>query len=72
MKFILESVDMTRRYTEPRLEELPGMSKSAKHEEITMTVKMVGSGYTKEFTSQEVLKAVMNQLRTIEPRTNNK
>jgi hypothetical protein len=72
MRFILESVDMTRRYTEPMLEEIPGMSIPAKQEEITMTVKMVGSGDTREFTTQEVLHAVMDQLCIIEPKANNR
>jgi|TARA_R110000803_G_scaffold92198_1_gene159710 hypothetical protein len=41
----------------------------SKHEEITMTVKMVGSGDTREFTTQEVLIAVMSKLSIIEPKT---
>ena len=42
----------------------------AKHEEITMTVKIVGSGDTREFTTQGVLMAVMSKLSIIEPKEN--
>tara|TARA_R110000744_G_scaffold325533_1_gene431370 strand:+ start:305 stop:532 length:228 start_codon:yes stop_codon:yes gene_type:complete len=71
MKFILESVAMTDRHTEPRLEDIPmGISMPAKHEEITMTVKIVGSGDTREFTTQGVLMAVMSKLSIIEPKEN--
>lgn len=67
MKFFTTMVGVTYRHTEPNVHDVPtGMPIPPKHEEITLTVKMVGSGDTRKFTTGEIEAIVMDRLSEIE------
>ena len=55
MKFLIESVQETNRTT-----EVQGLSNS-KSEEIILTVKLIGVGNTKSFSTQKILNIVFNR-----------
>ena len=67
MKFLTESVQETDRHTEPRVCDIPiGYPMPPKYEEITLTVKLIGSGDTRKFSSDEIVSIAMNRLMEIE------
>ena len=68
MKFSTTLVEQTNRHTEPKMEDVPmGCPMPAKHEEITITIQMIGSGDTRKFSTVEILTIVMDRLKEIEP-----
>lgn len=68
MKFFTTIVEQADRHTEPNVNDVPtGMPMPPKYEEITLTVRMTGSGDTRKFTTQEIVTIVMDRLREIEP-----
>jgi len=60
MKFLIESVQEINRTT-----EVQGLSNS-KSEEIILTVKLIGVGNTKSFSTQKIINTVFNRLKQIE------
>ena len=68
MKFYTNEIEQIDRHTEPKIEDLPiDSTVPAKYEEITLTVKLTGSGDTRRFTSDEIISIIMNRISLIEP-----
>lgn len=69
MRFLVNIVEETDRHTEPKVEDVPmGMPMPAKYEEMTVKITLVGSGDTRDFSSREVIKIIMERLEeSIDP-----
>ncbi len=71
MKFYTTIVFIEDRHTEPKVEDIPmGHPMPAKHEEITLTVRLISSGNTKPFKNRDIVDIVMERLEMIEPKKN--
>jgi hypothetical protein len=68
MKFYTTIVEILDRHTEPKIEDVPmGMPMPAKYEEITVSVKLTGSGDTRKFTNKEIVEIIMARTKEVEP-----
>ena len=68
MKFLTTDVVEEDRRVEPREGDVPtGGPMPTKYEVITLTIRMIGSGDTRKFTTGEILSIVMDRLKEIEP-----
>lgn len=68
MEFHTASIEEIDRHTEPVFWETPVLEiMPPKHEEITLTIKLTGSGDTRTFSSEEIMSIIMEKIRTIKP-----
>ncbi len=66
MEFLIDDAIINDRHTEPRIWDIPqGTPMPAKHEEITITINLIGSGDTRKFTNEMVLTEIMKRLDVI-------
>ncbi len=67
MKFYITEIQEIDRHTEPKIKDLSvGMVVPPKYEEITLSIKLTGSGDTRNFTTNEIISIIMNQIEVIE------
>lgn len=65
-KFMCIRADKVDRHTEPKLGDISqGMMMPAKYEEMTIEISLVGSGDTRDLTTEEVLIIIMERLEEI-------
>ena len=64
MKFYTTTLEITDRFTEP-INELVNGQEMYNSEEIYLNIKLIGSGDTSNFTSNEIGNIIMDRLREI-------
>ena len=68
MKFLTEIVELEDRTTYPNVWDIPhGEPMPLKHEEIILKVKLISSGDTRRFSSEEITGIVLGKIIEIEP-----
>ena len=66
MEFLITDITIEDRHTEPRSWlVLKESIEPIKHEEVTLTLTLKGSGDTREFTNLMLLKEIMKRLEVI-------
>jgi len=67
MEFLLnDDPIIIDRHTEPKLWDVPqGTPMPPKHEEVTITINLIGSGDTRQFTDEMLLAEIAKRLRII-------
>lgn len=68
MKFLTEIVEIEERKTYPNIWDIKfGEPMPLKHEEIILKVKLISSGDTRKFSSEEIANIVLKKIIVIEP-----